>query len=79
MTLTAGDDYTAIDTELTFSESVTRIPFNATLLEDILVEGDEDFGVRLELITVGTNVEVNPAMAPVKILDDDSKFGDQSL
>ena len=59
---------------------VTRIPFNVTLLDDGLVEGDEDFQVRLQIVTMGVDAELVPDdVAPVKILDDDSKSGWQYL
>lgn len=70
----AGDDYEPIDTILTFSETVITISINVTLINDGFVEGDEDFQARLEILTAGTNAELFPDdLAPVKILDDDSK------
>ncbi len=70
----ADVDYVPVDTTLTFSEDVTTISFNVTLINDGFVEGDETFQMRLAIITQGANIMFFPAdNAPVTILDDDSK------
>ena len=57
---------------LTFSENVTVITVNVTLLVDNTVEGDEDFRVRLSTSS-GSNVGFPNLVAIIAILDTSSK------
>lgn len=67
-------DYRPVDTVLSFSESVTTIPVNVTLIDDNYLENTETLQVRFEIITQGASIEFFSAQtAPVTILDDDSK------
>ena len=67
----AGVDYRPLDVTLTFSESVTMITVNISLLDDNTLEGDEDFRAQLSTNS-GSNVGVGPD-AIITIIDDDSK------
>ena len=67
----AGVDYRPLDETLTFSEIVTKIVVNVTLLDDNGVEGDEDFKAWLSTSS-GSNVVLGPD-AIITIVDDDSK------
>ena len=67
----AGADYRPLDVTLTFSETVTEITVNVTLLNDNTLEGDEDFKARLSTIS-GSNIGLGPD-AIITIVDDDSK------
>ena len=67
----AGVDYRPLDVTLTFSESVTVITVNITLLNDNTLEGDEDFKARLSTHS-GSNVGLGMD-AIITIVDDDSK------
>ena len=67
----AGVDYRPLAETLTFSESVTMITVNITLLDDNALEGDEDFRAQLSTNS-GSNVGLGPD-AIITIIDDDSK------
>ena len=67
----AGVDYRPLDETLTFSEAVTMITVNITLLNDNDLEGDEDFKAQLSTSS-GSNVGLGPD-AIITIVDDDSK------
>ncbi len=70
----ADVDYVLVNTTLFFSEDVTTISFNVTLINDALVEGEETFQMQLAIVTLGANIMFFLAdNAPVTILDDDSK------
>ncbi len=76
MSLTAGSDYEAINTVLTFNASTTVIDVPITLLVDNFVEGNELFNTRITIITqdVSAMIENNMPVAAVEIVDDDSKL-----
>ena len=66
-----GVDYRSLDETLTFSETVTVITVNVTLLDDNAVEGDEDFKAQLS-ISSGSSVKLLRLEAIITIVDDDS-------
>ena len=68
----ADVDYTPLDVNLTFSETVTVITVNVTLINDNDLEGDEDFKARLSTSS-GSNVGLPVPDAIITIVDDDSK------
>ncbi len=74
--LTAGTDYQSINLNLTFNAGVTEINVPITLLPDNFVEGNELFNTRLTIVTqgLGAMIENNMPIAPVEILDEDSKL-----
>ena len=67
----ADVDYSPLDKTLNFSEIVTKIVVNVTLLNDSALEGDEVFKARLSTSS-GSNVVLGPD-AIITIVDDDSK------
>ncbi len=76
MSLTAGSDYEAINTVLTFNADTTVIDVPITLLVDNFVEGNELFNTRITIVTqdVSAMIENNMPVAAVEIVDDDSKL-----
>ena len=72
--LIAPDDYLPVDELLTFSNSITTIEINVTLIDDDSLEENEIFRGRLSINTFATVAAVNPFLADVTILDDDSKI-----
>ncbi len=66
---TAGADYTAVNSDLTFSEAVSRVCRNVSTEEDDILEGDEEF--LLDLTTSDPDVVVSVSEATVTITDDD--------
>ena len=68
----AGVDYRPLDKTLMFSETVTVITVNVTLLDDNALEGDEDFRAQLSTSS-GSNVRLSRPEAIITIVDDDSK------
>ena len=72
--LIAPGDYLPVDELLTFSDSVTTIEVDVTLIDDDSLEGNEIFQGRLAISTSATVATVNPFLADVTILDDDSKI-----
>ena len=72
--LIAPGDYIPVDELLTFSDSITTIEVNVTLIDDDSLEENEIFRGRLSINTSATVAAVNPFLADVTILDDDSKI-----
>lgn len=71
----AVEDYVPLSQTLFFSASITTISVNVTVLTDSILEADEDFLVRLEIIQTGANaVFSSDESATVTILDDTSKI-----
>ena len=68
----AGVDYRPLDETLTFSEAVTEITVNITLLNDNALEDDEDFRALLSTSS-GSNVGLPDPDAIITIVDTDSK------
>lgn len=70
--LSAPDDYESVMTELTFSAQQTRQCVNVTILDDVLLEGVEDFSANLS--TADGQVALDPQEAAVTIVDNDGRF-----
>ena len=68
----AGVDYRPLHVTLAFSETITEITVNITLLDDNVVEGDKDFKARLSTSS-GSNVGLPKPDAIITIVDEDSK------
>ena len=59
---------------LTFSSSVRRIVVRVPILQDISIEGTEQFRASLSLVeSNGINVDVSTEQAIVDIIDDDGE------
>ena len=68
-------DYEPLNELLRFSETVSSVSVNVTLINDILVEDTEMFLARIAVLTSGTDIVFFPGdTAPVSIIDDDSKL-----
>ncbi len=63
-----GADYTAVSSDLVFSETVSRVCRNVSTEEDDILEEDEQF--LLDLTTSDPSVQLNPNVATVTITDD---------
>ena len=63
-----GLDYRPIDQELNLTSSLLPVCFSITLLEDILIEGNENFYV--ELTTTNARVQIPDRLTQVIIADD---------
>ena len=75
---TAPSDYGALTGFLLgpFSDSVRRLSFNVSIVNDAIPEDDEDFTAHLTLLPADqarlrNRVTVRPDLATVTILDDD--------
>ena len=68
----AGIDYTAVNIDLVFSESMNKSCVNVSTDEDDILEEDEQF--LLDLTTTDPSVELNPDVTTVTIEDDDRMF-----
>ena len=67
----AGDDYTETTLTLQFTSTVRRLPVTVDILDDVLVEGDEFFDVKLS----GDRVSSVSSVARVTISDDAVEIG----
>ena len=72
--LTAGMDYTAIDTILTFDNSNELQMAHIEILDDTICEGHESFTVSLN--TMSDGCQINDSLLTVWIWDDEVHFGD---
>jgi len=68
----AGIDYEAVNTTLTFNESVLAEVVTIPIVDDLIVENDEAFDVTLT--TIDTAVTLKLQTASVTIRDNDSKL-----
>ena len=68
-------DYEALSTTLMFGACETQHCVNVTIVDDGLVEGDETFGITLNLIThLDNRLMLNTVTGMIMITDDDCKF-----
>lgn len=74
---TAGVDYEAITTNLTFAENSvdnTMQCINVTTIDDTLVEGNEFFTAMLSFVSSGVDVMLGGVESTVTIVDDDCEY-----
>ena len=78
---TAGSDYVSRSVNITFTDSVTEISVNVTILPDLLWEFDETFFGSLSPVTSTSDVSyaITPARAMAVITDNDGTFRPHSL
>ena len=71
--LTGGDvDYSSGPYTVTFPAGVTRVSFNISITDDIVLEGDENFNLTIDPSSLPSRVSViNLGQATVTIVDDD--------
>ena len=68
----AGVDYNSGPYVVTFPAGVTHVSFDVPITNDIIMEGDENFNLIIESLSLLTGVSVsNPAQTTVTIVDDD--------
>ena len=68
----AGVDYDSGPYVVTFPAGVTHASFDVPITNDIMLEGDENFNLIIESLSLLTGVSVsNPAQITVTIVDDD--------
>ena len=68
-------DYGSGPYTVTFPAGVTSVPFNVSIIDDMIFEGNEDFMLTIDpssLIPTGVTVG-SPDQATVTIVDDDRK------
>ena len=70
----APDDYCAIDMNLTFSSLVTTHTTEIEIIDDSFLETNEDFFVRLEIVSSEVPVSILRNQARIVITSDDSEF-----
>lgn len=76
----AGSDYIGAGGTIHFAAGVTSVMIELTLLDDLLVEGDEQFGITLQNANNGANIL--QANGLISIIDDDvdlAQFGEISF
>ena len=70
----APTDYETLSTTLMFAACETRRCVNVAIMEDILVESIETFGVTLERTPdLDRNITLNPVTEEIEIIDNDCK------
>ena len=70
-----GIDYDSGQYTVTFPDGKTRVPFDITINDDSILEGNEDFVVTIIPDTLPDGVtRGNPFRATVTIVDDDRKL-----
>ena len=68
-------DYGSGPYTVTFPAGVTSVPFNVSITDDIIYEGNEDFILTIDPSSLPTDVSVgSPGQATVTIVDDDRKL-----
>ena len=73
-------DYISGPYTVTFPAGMTRVPFNITINDDDILEGNENFMLTINPSSVPTGVTVGtPDQATVTIVDGDGKYIDCSL
>ena len=72
-TATAGNDYLAVTTTLTFAPGETNKSFNVTVLDDTLAEGDEFLNLTLSSPSSGVVLGPIPT-ARLNIIDNDTTY-----
>ena len=74
----APSDYSALADFLLgpFSNTVRRLSFNVSIVDDMIPENNEDFtaSLTLALAGLGNRVTVDPDLATVTIEDDDGNY-----
>ena len=74
-TALSGEDYQSINQTLTFDQDNTRMIISVPLLDDAIDENDEDIlaSLALDPDDEDQNIQIQPAMATLLIIDDDGK------
>ena len=72
-TTESPDDYNSLSIPLQFGKCEVKQCFNVTINDNLKVEPDEEFTLVLESPSHAAIVELNPQIATVTILDDDSE------
>ena len=70
-----GTDYDSGPYSVTFNAEVTEVPFNVSIHDDNILEGNETFDLTINQSSLPNRVDVNdPAQATVIIVDDDGNY-----
>ena len=73
-TLTGGDDYGPGIYTVVIPAGMTMVPFNISIVDDNILEGDEDFDIVIVQPTLPDGVtRGDPGRATVTIVDNDRK------
>ena len=66
----APDDYTALTTVLTFSNTVTTQSLSINIVDDLVFEPTEHFNISLSTSSDGCVIPPGNAIVPVYVMDD---------
>ena len=73
--VTGGVDYHSGPYNITFPAGMTIMPFNVSIYNDTILEGDEQFTLNINNATLPNNIITNSSSRATMIIrDDDSKF-----
>jgi len=76
----AEDDYVSGPYYVTFLASQTIVVFNVSIIVDDLVEGNENFNLTINLLSLPSNVKIgDPVNTTVTIVDDDCELEDETI
>ena len=68
-------DYGSGPYTVTFPAGVTSVPFNVSIIDDMIFEGNENFILTIDRSSLPNDVTVgSPDQATVTIVDDDRKL-----
>ena len=74
---TAGSDYIAVNTVLTFSPTDTRQCVNVQILDDEVVENDEIINLNATLLAITNPLITIAGSATITILDEDGEYSQE--
>ena len=66
----APDDYTALTTVITFTDTVTTQSLSIDIVDDLVFEPTEHFNISLSTSSDGCNIPPGNAIVPVYVMDD---------
>ena len=66
----APDDYTALTTVVTFTDTVTTQSLSIDIVDDLVFESTEHFNISLSTSSDGCNISPGNAIVPVYVMDD---------
>ena len=74
-----GMDYNSGPFTVKFSAGMTRVPFNVSIHEDNILEGNETFNLIIDPSSLPSKVNVANGQATVTIVDNDGMYRHQWL
>ena len=74
----APDDYTALTTVVTFTDTVTTQSLSINIVDDLVFEPTEHFNISLSTSSDGCVIPPGNAIVPVYVMDDGEMLHNQS-